>query len=212
MPVTERNATKRRRTPNARSQSPERPPAERQAVLDIEVGSSALDRPHVAAVRFLDPLDLRAGARQPRTTCGRVACIAHWPEGTGRCLVQRRGGQPETGANSGRPLWLHRVDEEVEALFRRESVGLVAGERAEGLAVLLELGRVFGKAPASVTEALLPKAPCRRWEELAKRLAGCPLLFDLEALCWDRGLGLDPNPHERVPSSHLRRRVASQLR
>ena len=70
-------------------------------------------------------------------------------------------------------------------------MGLVAGERTESLAVLHELGRVVGTAPVSVTEAVLPHAPFRRWEDLAERLAGCPLLFDLESLCWDRGLGLD---------------------
>ncbi|MYE98371.1 MAG: hypothetical protein F4017_08265 [Acidimicrobiaceae bacterium] len=79
----------------------------------------------------------------------------------------------------------------VEGLFRRESVGLVAGERTKGMAVLYELGRVIGTAPVSITEVVLSRAPSCRWEELADRLAGCPLLFDLESLCWDRGLGLD---------------------
>ena len=89
------------------------------------------------------------------------------------------------------PLWLGQVSHEVEGLARRDSVGLVAGGRVEGLAVLHELGRVFGVAPASVTEVVLSSGPVRQWRELAERLAGCPLLFDLEALCWDRGMGLD---------------------
>ena len=90
-----------------------------------------------------------------------------------------------------RPLWLGQVSREVEGLARPASVGLVAGGRAEGLAVLRELGRVFGAAPVSVTEAMLSGDPVCRWDDLAARLAGCPLLFDLEALCWRRGPGLD---------------------
>ena len=50
---------------------------------------------------------------------------------------------------------------------------------------------MFGAAPVSITEVAQSGAPCCRWEELAERLAGCPLLYDLEALCWDRGPGLD---------------------
>lgn len=99
--------------------------------------------------------------------------------------------QSGTDGDQRPPLWLDRIDGDVEGLFRRESVGLVAGDRTEGLAVLRELGRVFGATPVSLTEIVLTDVPFRRWEELAERLAGCPLLFDLESLCWDRGLGLD---------------------
>ena len=90
-----------------------------------------------------------------------------------------------------RPLWLGQVCREVEGLARRASVGLVAGDRAEGLVVLRELGLVFGVAPVSVTEAMLSGDPVCRWDDLAARVAGCPLLFDLEALCWHREPGLD---------------------
>ena len=71
-------------------------------------------------------------------------------------------------------------------------MGFIAGDRADGVAVLHELGRVFGAAPVSITEVMVNRcAPFCRWEELAERLAGCPLLYDLEALCWDREPGLD---------------------
>ncbi len=90
-----------------------------------------------------------------------------------------------------RPLWLGQVSREVEGLARRASVGLVAGGRAEGLVVLRELGRVFGVAPVSVTEAMLSGDPVCRWDDLAERVAGCPMVFDLEALCWDREPALD---------------------
>lgn len=105
--------------------------------------------------------------------------------------MEQQVEQPGTGGDGVRPLWLGQVGDDIRGLLRRESVGLVAGDRAEGLAVLHELGRVFGASPASLTEVVLQGAQFRRWEDLAKRLAGCPLLFDLEALCWDRGLGLD---------------------
>ena len=95
------------------------------------------------------------------------------------------------GDNPARPLWLDQAAREIEGLSRPEAVGLIAGDRADGLAVLHELARVFGAAPVSITEVALSGAPYCRWEELAERLAGCPLLYDLEALCWDREPGLD---------------------
>lgn len=108
-----------------------------------------------------------------------------------RVPVEEQVEQPGTGGNRKRPLWLDQAGDQVQGLLRRESVGLVAGDRAEGLAVLNELGRISGAAPVSLTEVGLPGTPVRRWEEFAERLAGCPLLYDLESLCWDRGLGLD---------------------
>ena len=105
--------------------------------------------------------------------------------------MEQRVEQPGAGGNAARPLWLNQVNSEIEGLSRPESVGLVAGDRVSGLAVLQELGRVIGAAPVSITEVVLSRAPFRRWDELAQRLAGCPLLFDLEALCWDREPGLD---------------------
>ena len=95
------------------------------------------------------------------------------------------------GDNPAQPLWLDQAAREIEGLSRPGSVGLIAGDRADGLAVLHELGRVFGAAPVSITEVMVSCTPFRRWEELAERMAGCPLLYDLEALCWDRGAGLD---------------------
>ena len=105
--------------------------------------------------------------------------------------MEQRVEQPGTDGSAARPLWLDQAAREIEGLSRPESVGLIAGDRADGLAVLHELGRVFGAAPVSITEVMVSCAPFRRWEELTERLAGCPLLFDLEALCWDRGPGLD---------------------
>ena len=105
--------------------------------------------------------------------------------------MELRMAQVGTDGKGARPLWLDRVGGEIEGLFRRGAVGLVAGGRAEGLAVLGELGRVVGAVPVSLTEVVLSDVPVCRWEDLAGRLAGCPLLYDLEAICWDRGRGLD---------------------
>lgn len=105
--------------------------------------------------------------------------------------MEQQVEQPGIGGNGERPLWLEQVGREMEGLARAESVGLVAGERAAGRAVLNELGRVFGAAPTSITEVMLSRAPCRRWDELAEQLKGCPLLFDLEVLCWNREPALD---------------------
>ena len=105
--------------------------------------------------------------------------------------MEQRVEQPGTDGSAARPLWLDQAAREIEGLSRPESVGLIAGDRADGLAVLHELGRVFGAAPASITEVMLLRASVRRWDDLTERLAGCPLLFDLEVLCWDRGPALD---------------------
>ena len=105
--------------------------------------------------------------------------------------MEQRVEQPGTGGNAARPLWLDQAAREMEELSRPESVGLIAGDRADGLAVLHELGGVFGATPVSITEVMVSCTPFRRWEELVERLAGCPLLFDLETLCWERGSGLD---------------------
>ena len=105
--------------------------------------------------------------------------------------MEQREEHPGTGGIAARPLWLDQVAREVEGLSRPESVGLIAGDRADGLAVLHELGRAFGATPVSITEAMLSRASVRRWDDLTERLAGCPLLFDLEVLCWDREPALD---------------------
>ena len=92
------------------------------------------------------------------------------------------------------PLWLERVAEDIRGLGRPGSVALVSGEsaaRTDGLAVLDDLGRALGTAPASVTEVGLSGSPARTSEELLERLDGHPLLCDVEALCWDPWLSLD---------------------
>ena len=89
------------------------------------------------------------------------------------------------------PLWMDRVSREIEGLSRPESLGLIAGDRQDGLAVLHELGRAFRSAPVSVTEVMLSGTPFRHSDDLTERLAGCPLLFDLEVLCWRQEPALD---------------------
>ena len=70
-------------------------------------------------------------------------------DGNRKVLSEARGG---TGSHVARPLWLGQVEREIESLSRPESVGLIAGDRAAGLAVLEELGGVLGVDPVSVTE------------------------------------------------------------
>ena len=106
--------------------------------------------------------------------------------------MEQRGEQPGKGGSEAPPLWLNQGNREANGLSRPGSVGLVAGNRADGLAVLHELGRVFGSVPVSLTEVALSEPSICRGEELTERLADCPLLFDLETLCWNQGLGIDP--------------------
>lgn len=105
--------------------------------------------------------------------------------------MEQQVEQPGTGGNGERPLWLDQVGDDVQGLLRRQSVGLIAGDRVDGRVVLRELGRVFGSTPTSITEVMFSCAPCRRWDELAEQLKGCHLLFDLEVLCWNREPALD---------------------
>ena len=109
--------------------------------------------------------------------------------------VRSRGGGSRPSAISGAPpLWLERVAEDIQGLGRPGSVALVSGDsaaRADGLAVLDDLGRALGTAPVSVTEVGLSGSPARTWQGLLERLEGHPLLVDVEALCWDPWLSLD---------------------
>ena len=100
----------------------------------------------------------------------------------------------ESPASQTRPLWLTHAAGDVEALCLPGSVALVGvrpGGRAGGLAVLGELGWALGVEPVSVTELGLAGTPAGTWQDLVKRLEGHPLLFDLEALCWEPWLPLD---------------------
>ena len=92
------------------------------------------------------------------------------------------------------PLWLDQVAGDVAELTRPGSVALVGHEspdRESGMTVLAGLGQALETTPSSVTEAGLSGSPARTWQELLTRLEGHPLLYDLEALCWDPWLGLD---------------------
>ena len=94
----------------------------------------------------------------------------------------------------GHPLWLTHASGDVEALGRPGAVALVGvepGGRAEGLAVLDELGSALGTAPVSVTEVGLAGVAAETWQELLGRLEDHPLLYDLDALCWEPWLLLD---------------------
>ena len=69
-----------------------------------------------------------------------------------------------------------------------------SAEWLELLAIALrvvELGRALGAAPVSVTEVGLAGTPAGTWQELLDRLEGHPLLYDLEALCWEPWLLVD---------------------
>lgn len=98
---------------------------------------------------------------------------------------------PGISVVSERPLWLNQIELEIEVLFRPESVALIAGERANGLAVLQELARALGVDPVSITEVGLSPTQIQSSEVLLERLDGHQLLFDLEALCWTPWFKLD---------------------
>ena len=103
-------------------------------------------------------------------------------------------GSHRSAAPGTPPLWPERVAADVAGLRQRESVALVGSEsaqRAVGLAVLDGLGEALGTTPMSVSEVGLSENPARTWQDLLDRLEGHPLLFDLEALCWDPWLSLD---------------------
>ncbi|MYC68649.1 MAG: hypothetical protein F4X12_20225 [Acidobacteriia bacterium] len=106
----------------------------------------------------------------------------------------RDGHSRPSPISRARPLWLDHAHTDVETLRQPGAVALVGvgpDGRAEGLAVLNELGRALATAPVSVTEVGLAGAAAGTWQELLGRLKGRPLLYDLEALCWEPWLFLD---------------------
>lgn len=99
-------------------------------------------------------------------------------------------------------MWVARERRELDAMVRPDTVAVIAGERDAGRALLDVLGDVLGSKPRSVTEAGLTPTPARTANELLDRLEGSPLLYDIEALCWQPWLHADLL---RFLRSHARR-------
>lgn len=67
-----------------------------------------------------------------------------------------------------------------------------AADRDSGVALLVEIGHALGEAPLSVSNVVLGGAPCTSERDVLARLAGHQLLYDLESLCWQPWLHVDP--------------------
>jgi hypothetical protein len=77
-------------------------------------------------------------------------------------------------------------------MSRAEQVCLIVGERVLARELLDVFGATLGTRPRSISDVGLNPNPVRNINELAERLEGCSILYDLEALCWQPWLRSDP--------------------
>ena len=91
------------------------------------------------------------------------------------------------------PMWKAAAGNTLEAMSRPRALSLiVASDRHAALGLLTSLGDAFGDAPVSVSQLLLSGVPCSSEREVTARLADHRLLYDIEVLCWQPWLRLDP--------------------
>jgi len=92
-----------------------------------------------------------------------------------------------------------------ESMWKATAAGMLAGmvrpgtlsligaaDRDSGVALLAELGCALGEVPRSVSKAVLGDEPCTSERDVIARLDDHKLLYDLEALCWQPWLHIDP--------------------
>lgn len=101
------------------------------------------------------------------------------------------------------PPWVKYASAEIAQMRQAGSLSLVVAGRISGRRVLEALGAVLGAEPTSITQRALTAPLPRTSAELLDRIADAPLLFDVEALCWQPWLHIDPFKFLRM---HARRR------
>ena len=104
-------------------------------------------------------------------------------------MTERRIADRAAGAGL---LWAAHRRDELLAFARPEQVCLVEGEREGARNLLNVLGQALAAAPMSISEVGLGPAPARTTDDLLGRLRGGFLLYDLEALCWQPWLNVNP--------------------
>ncbi len=113
----------------------------------------------------------------------------------GASTAHSLGGVPSTHASRtvlATPLWVESVHRELTSFAKRDQVALITGDRVLATALAGEIAAVIGALPRSVSEVGLCPDPARSADEIAQRLADSCVLFDLEAICWQPWLQIDP--------------------
>ena len=96
------------------------------------------------------------------------------------------------GGTGGADRWPGAGDRLLAELDQPGRLALVVGPRDAGLDVIGQLCGLGGGDIVSVTEAILGDDPARREQDLLDRIGDAGFLVDLECLCWQPFLPLDP--------------------
>jgi hypothetical protein len=90
------------------------------------------------------------------------------------------------------PMWASHQHQELSSLVKRDQVALIEGEYGASRRLLDLLGDALRAEPCSVSVNGLIPTPARTSGELLDRLGRNRLLYDLEAICWQPWLRIDP--------------------
>ena len=96
------------------------------------------------------------------------------------------------GGTGGADRWPGAGDRLLAELDQPGRLALVVGPRDAGLDVIGRLCGLGGGDIVSVTEAILGDDPARREQDLLDRIGDAGFLVDLECLCWQPFVRLDP--------------------
>jgi hypothetical protein len=90
------------------------------------------------------------------------------------------------------PMWAPHARREIDSLTNRDQVSLIEGDRVAACALAAQIAAVIGSSPRSVSDAGLLPVPVGSSQELIERLADECILFDIEAICWQPWLQIEP--------------------
>ncbi len=96
------------------------------------------------------------------------------------------------GGAGGADRWPGSGERLLAELDQPGRLALVVGPRDAGLDVIGRLCGLGGGDIVSVTEAILGDDPARREQDLLDRIGDAGFLVDLECLCWQPFVRLDP--------------------
>jgi hypothetical protein len=132
-----------------------------------------------------------AGEDLPTTTTGGLTEIqsTYSREERGICWSLAHAVPGRVGLVAA--AWMYQAAPILRDLFRPNNVSFIYGDRSERLGLIEQISDATGQVSASVTEAALCPIPATSVDDVAKRLKGRSLLFDLEAICWSPWLRLD---------------------
>jgi hypothetical protein len=91
------------------------------------------------------------------------------------------------------PMWKGAASGMLAGMSRPGALSLIgAADRDDGLELLVSLANAMGDVPISVSQTVLGDQSCLTEREVVTRLAEHRMLYDLEVLCWQPWLNVDP--------------------